>query len=60
MHRVTFTTNQPSRPGVPAGADIVDLCGLAPDVRTMLESGSLEKALMKVGDGWRARFQRRR
>ena len=42
MHLVTFTDQQP-RPGVLAGDDIIDLYGIAPDVRGILASGSLEK-----------------
>jgi acylpyruvate hydrolase len=43
MHLVTFTTDQQPRPGVLAGNDIIDLYGIAPDVRSILASGSLEK-----------------
>jgi 2-keto-4-pentenoate hydratase/2-oxohepta-3-ene-1,7-dioic acid hydratase in catechol pathway len=43
MHLVTFTTDRQPRPGVLAGADIIDLSSTAPDVRSILESGSLEK-----------------
>jgi acylpyruvate hydrolase len=50
MHLVTFTTGQQPRPGVLAGADIIDLSGIAPDVRGILESASLEKvrAILKA------------
>jgi acylpyruvate hydrolase len=43
MHLVTFTTDRQPRPGVLAGADIIDLSSTAPDVRSILESGNLEK-----------------
>lgn len=43
MHLVTFTTDQQPRPGVLAGEDIIDLHRIAPDIRSILASGSLEK-----------------
>lgn len=43
MHLVTFTTDRQPRPGVLAGDDIIDLHGIAPDVRGILASASLEK-----------------
>ena len=50
MHLVTFTTGQQPHPGVLAGADIIDLSGIAPDVRGILESASLDKvrAILKA------------
>ena len=50
MHLVTFATGRQPRPGVLAGADIIDLSGIAPDVRGILESASLEKvrAILKA------------
>ena len=43
MHLVTFQSGQGARPGVIAGDDILDLGGIAADLRGILESGSLDR-----------------
>lgn len=49
MHLVTFEHEGEARPGRLAGETIVDLQPLAPDVRTLLERGLLDKARTFAG-----------
>jgi acylpyruvate hydrolase len=49
MKLVTFEIDKQARPGRLVGDDIVDLSALAPDVKTLLERGLLDKAATATG-----------
>ena len=55
MKLVTFEIDREARPGRLAGEEIVDLQPLAPDMRSLLELGLLDKAATATGRTFRRR-----
>jgi 2-keto-4-pentenoate hydratase/2-oxohepta-3-ene-1,7-dioic acid hydratase in catechol pathway len=53
MKLVTFEVDKQARPGRLAGDEIVDLSALAPDLKTLLERGLVEKAASASGRAFR-------